>query len=282
MAPQQLDFAHGCINRNSVVDMGEVIMYAAADGLCALSLNGGQVISEGIINVDNWVSEYQADTYTAHRHEGKYVALFTASNLSGPIDGFVADVRNQETAFSTIQREANTTAIYHDEGADNIYILEKNEGAAAVVKLFRGKSTKEQYRWKSKKFTLGYPISLSWVGIHADSYPTHSGTLSDDTAGLFKVSDDAAGSAASATNVALQIKVFADGVLLAHYALSKNSSQKFVQETLVPNNIQDTVILQPVMRLPNNTATEWEVEILGTSPVNEFYLAQSMAEVVNE
>ena len=121
---------------------------------------------------------------------------------------------------------------------------------------------------------------MSWVYIHADSYPLHTGTLTDDTAGLFDVSDDSAGSAAVGNNVALRVKVFGDGTLIADYALSKTSGGQFVQETLTPNNVSDTVLYQPAMRLPNNHALEWEIEISGNSKVNEVMLAQSTSELI--
>jgi hypothetical protein len=87
---------------------------------------------------------------------------------------------------------------------------------------------------------------MGWVSVHANEYPA-------------------------------TVKVYGDGVLVAHYVLSKPGAT-YTQTTTVPSGISNGTLREPLMRMPAVVAQEWEIQIEGTD-INEFCLAQSMDEI---
>ena len=88
---------------------------------------------------------------------------------------------------------------------------------------------------------------MAWVSVHAEAYP-------------------------------VTVKVYGDGALIAHYAVSE-SAGVYTQATTVPSSISNGTLREPIMRLPAKVATEWEVEVSGAVTINEVCLAQSMDEI---
>ena len=256
----QIDFAQGCINVNSIVDMGDSVYYAGPDGLCRINTSGSEILTGRILSYSAWTSTFKANSYIAQRHESKYVALFETDD---DFNGFVIDPASPDSALSLISRARSPSAVYNDEGSDNLYIVEDVASSNnQAIQIYRGGNTDTSYSWQSKKFISTMPLSMSWVGVYADSYPVYS-------------------SSASATPL-LEVTVIVDGVTIFKANLSKNSSSEFIQETTTPSSVADTKLYQPLMRLPNNFGEEFEVKITGDVPVNEICLSQSMEEVINQ
>ena len=259
MVGSQIDFAQACVNENSVVDMGDAVYYAGPDGLCRITTNSAEIISARLIDYSSWISEFEAYNYVASRHENKYVALF--SSILGGFDGFVFDPQSPDSALSLITRDAIPISLYNDEASDNLYIVEKVDGSTnQAIKQYRAGSGLATYSWKSKKFTATAPVSMSWIGVYADSYPNYTGS-------------------ASATPK-LEVTVTADGTDIFKANISK-SGNVYYQETTTPSTA-DISLSQPIMRLPDNRAQEWEITITGDDSVNEICLAQSMEEIITQ
>ena len=241
MVAVEIDLAQACINKFSVVDMGDYVLYAGPDGLCAISSAEGKVVTEGLISPKQWNADFAPSTIKAFKHEGTYVAFH------GTTDGWVFDPRGAESAISTTTSSAAVRGGWHNpkDGTLNVII-------AGLIRKYRGSATNQSAVWKSKKFVAPNPVSMSWVHLHAGSYPA-SGTKNG-------------------------IKVWADGVLIAQYNLTK-SGNVFTQETTTPSNISNITLQAPTMRLPVAIATEWEVEVSGVVNINEVCLAQSVEEI---
>ena len=77
-----------------------------------------------------------------------------------------------------------------------------------------------------------------------------------------------------------RVRVYADEVLIADYYITYDGlAGAYTQEVNTPSGISDASLREPTMRLPAVVASEWEVEISGTAPIDEFCLAQSMDEI---
>ena len=128
-----------------------------------------------------------------------------------------------------------------DDG--QLYVIVGNK-----IRKYRGGSSALTHTWKSKKFVLPRPASFSWVYVDADSYP-------------------------------VEVKVWCDGTLVAHYSLSL-SGTTFTQATTVPAAISTAEIgSRPIMRLPATVGQEWEMQVSSATTVNELAIAQSIAEL---
>ena len=234
MTAVRIDLAQACVNINSVVDMGNYVLYAGPDGLCVLESASGSVLTTGLISVKQWNDDFHPTTLRAFRHEGTYVAF----HASG---GWVFDPRADENALSTLTIAAEVRGGYMNPKDGELYIIVGNK-----IKKYRGGSASKTATFKSKKYVTPAPVSMGWVSVHANAYPT-------------------------------TVKVYGDGTLLAHYTLTK-SGATYTQATTTPSGISNTNLAEPIMRMPAVVAQEWEVQVEGTD-INEFCLAQAMDEI---
>ena len=239
LTPIRIDLAQACVNKNSVVDMGEFVLYAAPDGLVAVSGSTGEVVSRGLISVDQWSTSFHPTLIRAFRHEGTYVAFY---NNGGSLGGWVYDPRASEASFSTITVSAEVRGGFEDPKSGQLFVIEGNK-----IRKYRGGASNNTLTFKTKKFVTPAPVSMAWVSVHAEAYP-------------------------------VTVKVYGDGALISNYTLSE-SSGVYTQATTTPSGISNGTLREPIMRLPSAVASEWEVEVSGAVSINEICLAQSMDEI---
>ena len=159
MTAVRIDLAQACVNVNSVVDMGNYVLYAGPDGLCILESASGSVITAGLVSVKQWNADYYPTTIRAFRHEGTYVAF----HANG---GWVFDPRADENALSTLTISAEVRGGYMNPKDGELYIIVGNK-----IKKYRGSTTSKTATFKSKKYVTPAPVSMSWVSVHANEYP---------------------------------------------------------------------------------------------------------------
>ena len=253
MSATKIDLAQACINKNSIVDMGEFVLYAAPDGLVAISGNQGRIVSQGLISPSQWASDFKSSTIKAFRYENKYVAFYEDS---GAFKGWVYDPTAPEAAFSTLTQSNEVVGGYYEDKSGKLYIIKDfASGTNRKYCEYEAGTDKNSMTFKSKVFVTPYPTSFNWISVDAETYP------------------------ASASGVTpVTVKVFGDGTLIAHYVLTK-SGNVFTQATTVPGSISNATLQEPIMRLPAVVAKEWEVQVAGTQTVNEICIAQSIEEV---
>jgi hypothetical protein len=169
MTAIRVDLAQACVNKNSVVDMGDYVLYAGPDGLCAIQSAQGRVATEGLISVDQWNSSYNPTTIRAFRHENTYVAFHSGG-------GWVYDPRGGENSLITLTIAADVRGGYMNPKDGELYTI-----VGSKIKKFRGASTQKTGKFKSKKFVTSSPLSMSWVSITADTYPVTIKVWGDGT-----------------------------------------------------------------------------------------------------
>jgi hypothetical protein len=238
MTAIRVDLAQACVNINSVVDMGDYVLYAGPDGLCAVQSASGQVVTKGLVSVAQWNDEYYPTAIRAFKYEGTYVAFWKSGSNHG---GWVYDPRGDENALTTLSASAEIRGGYMHPKDGELYTIVGNK-----IKKYRGGTANKTATFKSKKFVTPAPVSMGWVSVHANTYPA-------------------------------TVKVYGDGVLVAHYTITV-SGNAFTQATTVPSGIANGTLREPIMRMPAVVAHEWEVQVEGTD-INEFCLAQSMDEI---
>lgn len=240
MTAIRVDLAQACVNANSVVDMGSYLLYAGPDGLCAVTGGEGRVVTEGLISAQQWSQNFSPGSYRAFRHENTYVAFWSGGVVH---KGFVFDPRAQEAAISTLTNSGEVRGGYMNPKDGELYLVVGNK-----IRRYRGGTSKRTLTWKSKQLVMPRPLSMSWVCVKAQAYP-------------------------------IEVKVWADGVLLSHYNLSF-SGNTFTQTVTAPAGATTGTLREPIMRLPARLATVWEVEVAGAVDIDEVCLAQSMDEVM--
>ena len=169
MTAVRIDLAQACVNINSVVDMGDYVLYAGPDGLCAVQSASGSVVTAGLISVEQWNSDFNPTTIRAFKHEGTYVAFHSGG-------GWVYDPRGEENALTTLTVSAEVRGGYTNPKDGELYIIVANK-----IKKYRGGSTSKTAKFKSKKFVTPAPVSMGWVSVHANEYPATVKVYGDGT-----------------------------------------------------------------------------------------------------
>lgn len=264
MTALQVDLAQACVNRASIVDMGEYILYAGPDGLCAVSGTEGRVVTKGLISAREW-QNFNPETYNAFAHEGTYIAFYDPDGPDAG-GGFVYDPRADEAAISTVTSSGFVYGGWHNPKDGRLNLLTAaSAGGNRSVRRWRSKAysshaDNNKATWKSKKITLPKPTSMSWVYVLADMYPL-----------------PIAGTPPSYYYV-LQVLVWADGTLIADYNISANGGA-YSLKVNTPAGLTSSTIPEPIVRLPAVTAREWEVQVESFSTVREICLAETIDEL---
>ena len=239
MTAIRVDLPQACVNTNSVVDMGSYLLYAGPDGLCAVSGSEGRVVTEGLITAKQWNADFNPTGFRAFRYENTYVAFWSVGAVH---KGFVFDPRAEEAAISNITSVGEVRGGYMNPKDGELYLIVANK-----IQKYRGGTSKRTLTWKSKQLVLPKPLSMGWVSVKAQAYP-------------------------------VEVKVWADGTLVAHYTLSF-AANVYTQTVTVPSGVSAGSLREPVMRLPAKVAQVWEVQVSGWVDIDEVCLAQSMDEI---
>ncbi|WP_291812766.1 hypothetical protein [Limnobacter sp.] len=239
MTAIKLDIQQACVNKHSAVNMGGYTLYAGPDGLVAVSGNEARVVTQGLISAKQWNDDFSPSSIRAFRYENTYVAFYSDGGVH---KGWVYDPRAQEAALSTLTSTAETRGGYEKSDDGEVYIIQ----GSSLLK-YRGGTTKKTMTFKSKTFVTPSPVSFGWISVDAEAYP-------------------------------VDVKVIADGTTIADYTISK-AGNTYTQATTTPSSISDVDLQEPVMRLPATQGKEWEIEVSGSTTVNEVCIAQSIDEV---
>ncbi len=253
MTAIQVDVAQSCVNRNSIVDMGEYVLYAGPDGLVSVSNTTGQVISREFISAEQWNADFYPTTLKAFIYEGLYVAFWTDTTTSPDTHGgWIFDPRRPETAFSTFTMEADVLGGFTVRSTGKLYYIDDG-----YIKEFQGDSSNERgYQtgvngatYKSRIF-VSQPTSMGALKIVAQGHPVH-------------------------------FKVWADGECIADQTMVYDSltKQYSILASITPSGATGTLGASPIARLPANHGTEWEVEVNSAHEIDEVVLASTVAEL---
>ena len=186
MTAMQVDVMQSCVNKHSIVDMGEYVLYASPDGLVAITGTTGQVVTNGLVTAGQWNSDFKPELIKAFLHEGTYVAYWKDGSDYG---GWVYNPKAEDNIISKISLSSEVRGGTTDIGSGNVYLI---VGSNAMK--YQGGSTNKTAKWKSKKFLSELPISMGWVSVNAAIWPT---ALAD----------------------AITVKVYGDGNQIANYQI---------------------------------------------------------------
>lgn len=163
MAMVEIDANLPCVNKRSLVDMGEYAIYSSPDGLVLASNSGIQLITEQLLTRDQWQTEYYPSNIEAYEYEGKYVAFTFDGSDNSTKKGFIFDPRGGKNALVNLNFYA--TAGFNDRENDELYLV-----IDGTLKKFARGTTKRSYLWKSKEFFSNRPLSPGVAKVNAEAY----------------------------------------------------------------------------------------------------------------
>lgn len=231
MAASKIDFAQPCINSDSVVNLDDLVIYASREGLCAISGTQGEVITKNLITTKQWVGSYNPESYKAFMYEGKYVAFWAEGQSC---KGFLYDPDSETARLTTLNRGQTNLVLagYTEPSTGDLFLAKSGATNAQMVNFRKNTFNIDGVSFKTKTVKLPKPGSMSWLSVDA-GFP-------------------------------FNVKVYADGVNVAHYYFAK-SGDDITQTVTVPSGINGAHnVYNTTVRLPAVVASEWEVEVYNT------------------
>ena len=248
MSVIRIESAEACLNKNSMVDMGNSVIYAGPDGLVLVEGASVQVITEGLITPSQWQASYYPSTIRGFLWEGRYVGFYNTGSGYG---GFIFDPRPirsggsaqlNPAAFVNLDVSAEIRGGHTDPDDNQLYLIISN-----AIKKFQGdSSTNLTFNWRSKEYVLPAPMGMAFAKVDAETYP-------------------------------VRVKVYGDGSVI-YNAVIASSGSNFTVTGTTPS-FSSTPISEPIVRLPSGLHKTYEVEVEGATIVNEVCIAQSIDEI---
>lgn len=163
MVAIKIETAEACLSKRSMVDMGEVVVFAGPDGLMAAAGVTVQNLTQGLITSEQWQANYYPSTITGFYWQGRYVGFF---NTGSGFGGFVFDFRDETTALTNLDASALIRGGFTDPDDNELYLIIGNK-----IKKFQGSTNNLTYNWKSKEYVLPRHTSFGFAKVEAEEYP---------------------------------------------------------------------------------------------------------------
>ncbi len=245
MSAIKIESTQACLSKTSMVDMGQYVIYAGAEGLVAAAGTDVQIITEGLITPDQWQAQYYPTTINATLWKGRYLGFY---NTGAGFGGFIFDPRGSEKALTTLTASALIRGTFTDPDDGNAYLIIANQ-----IKKFQGGTTDQTYTWKSKDFVPPKPTSMGFLKVDAEAFP-------------------------------VTVKVYGDGTLFYTGTIALSGTQHSVSGSYINAagssvSISSTNIPEPVLRLPPRVFKEFAIEVSSAKVVNEVCIAESIDEL---
>lgn len=157
----KLELNQACVSKESVVDIGDVVMYASPDGLVGVGTSGSGIVTEKIFNREEW-QKLVPSSIKGFYWEGMYIGFYDTGIVQG---GFA--IKPAAPEEGVVFFDTYATAGYSDLEEDTLYLMVGTNIVSwdtDVANLFT-------YTWKSKPFHTPRHTNFGVIQILADSYP---------------------------------------------------------------------------------------------------------------
>lgn len=172
MSAERLELEQACVSKGSIVDTGDGVLYASPDGLVSIGSGGMEIVTSKLLSREKW-REYNPSSIRGFMHDNRYHALYTTQG--GQRGMLVFDFSGQGAALTTCDIPAATaiTAGYSDSRSDTLYLAQGTQ----IVRFNEGSNL--TYTWRSKKYRLPRPMSMSVGKVTASAYPVTLNVYAD-------------------------------------------------------------------------------------------------------
>lgn len=153
---QKLEYPYGCVSRRSIVDMGEMAIYASADGLVGVAGAAVEILTRDALKREQWQDLYNPKRIIAAHAEGRYYGITYLEDTNGNVisrKAFMFDPRTRSFVDLTVGTPY-PIALYSRLTDDTLLIL-KSDGK--VYGWNRDTGYWVPYTWWSKWFQLTKP-----------------------------------------------------------------------------------------------------------------------------
>lgn len=160
MSEHKIESNQACVSKQSIVDMGDYIIYASPDGLCIYANADVKVATEDVFTRNEWAT-LNPSSIQAFQYEGLYIGFYD----NGTKGGFVFNPRGGKASFSYLDFFA--VAGFQDLHTGTLYLL--LESGSLVT--FNDDTTKRTYTWQSAPKRLPDLHNFALIQVEAQEYP---------------------------------------------------------------------------------------------------------------
>lgn len=165
MSQNKMDVIQAGVSKRSVVDMGDYVVYASADGLVAAGGTDAQVITQPHITPEQWRVMFKPNSIHAYRWDDRYLGFYDTGSTRGSFSF------NPEEGFRLFSDYADCAFL--DDQSGDLYIKQ----GSLLKKWDQGENL--SYVWKSKIFSVPPGQVFGCCKVDADSYPVTASFYSD-------------------------------------------------------------------------------------------------------
>ncbi len=161
MTMTKLEISQACVSKNSIVDLGDVIIYASPDGLMAVGTGGVKLVTKGIFNREEW-QKLVPSSIQAFYWEDMYIGFYNTGTVT---KGFA--IKPSAPSDGVIFFDTYATGGYADLKTDLLYLVVGTN----IVSWDTDTANLVSYTWKSKPFHSPSHTNFGAIQVLADSYP---------------------------------------------------------------------------------------------------------------
>lgn len=280
MAMTKVEAMFPCVAKRSIVDMGYAAVYASPLGLVQIAENGANLVSNGIWSEDEW-ELMQPSTIQAARLGLAYIMSYL------PVDSSirkVAIVNLNGDQPTLVHCDSVANGFYADPSSNRTYYLD--DTGKFIYEFDAGDLL--TYTWRSKPYRFSEPIPFGAAKIElAENDPTATGDGTYAKVGDLGQMVILSGPApVSQTEYTMTLEVGPEEIEAeATYSALLTVKGRL---TLLPitvrfygdGTLRHTVSPKPgqVMRLPEGSHREWQIEIVGQAEVLRIVAAHTIEE----
>ena len=256
-----------CMSRGSVLSIPEGVFYASPNGLVLVSNGVANLVTEGLIQKDEWNNYNKVATLRATRMGSAYYAFgservgfmqpdafqtdaFQQDDFAGSYKGLLVDNANQRIGFNTLTSETITTNVFNDGWSGETMIIRENK----LYRLDMADLTfpRDTALWRSKIFQAPDKKNFAALRVYFE-IPTWAPTQNP-------VRDTSEGQTFDRTDQYGVVRVYADDRLIMTRELRMSGE---------------------LMRLPSGfKADYWQIEFEAVVKISSVQFATSAKELL--
>lgn len=275
MVMEKMELNMPCLSARGMVDLGYAAAYPSHDGLVLFQNGNASVASGALFTRDQWLRMDPA-TMVAGQFYGRYFASFEYADTDGTLQAgtLIIDLTGDSPFLIRSPHKADAMRYDLTDGALYLAI------GAGVFEFDSQQSGPDIYTWKSKLFIMRSPTSFGAIQFEADQ---------PDDGGVGAAAENAEQEAIREANEAAMLAgdLFGEinGAAINEYASNGDALREFVFQGLTVNIYADGKFLWSVsepgktLRIPAKKSRQWEVEVVGTTNVQEITLASTGQEL---
>lgn len=163
MSLVELDTAESCVSRRSIVDMGEMGLFAGPDGLIAATESGMRNVTHMLFSNRQWAALNPSSIH-GYRYDGRYLFFYDNGETQG---GYMIDFTTEHPQLVTLPFYA--ICGYYDPVGGDLYLAIQDGTEAQVRKFDAGADA--QFDWQSRELRIEAPINPGCAIVDAENYP---------------------------------------------------------------------------------------------------------------